>query len=117
MARLAYYYYIMFLFVDTCIIRLNDECECVRPPFRWDNKYTNQAEGAERGTLAMEGRLYIRFLYKVVVRICCALLKNVLNSRNDAGLPAAGARACAGLELPGCLPVAVGTTHTDIKYY
>lgn len=107
----------MFLFVDTCIIRLNDECECVRPPFRWDNKYTNQAEGAERGISAMEGRLYIRFLYKVVLRICCALLKNVLNSRNDAGLPAAGARACAGLELPGCLPVAVGTTHTDIKYY
>lgn len=78
---------------------------------------TKQKEQSEEYQLWRDVYTYIRFLYKVVVRICCALLKNVLNSRNDAGLPAAGARACAGLELPGCLPVAVGTTHTDIKYY
>lgn len=81
------------------------------------NTQTKQKEQSEEYQLWRDVYTYIRFLYKVVVRICRALLKNVLNSRNDAGLPAAGARACAGLELPGCLPVAVGTTHTDIKYY
>lgn len=59
--------------------------------------------------------MYIRFLYKVDVRICCALLKNVLNSRNDAGLPAAGACAVVadgvGCCLAACrLPLAL---HTD----
>lgn len=79
------------------------------------NTQTKQKEQSEEYQLWRDVYIYVSF--KVVVRICCALLKNVLNSRNDVGLPAAGARACAGLELPGCLPVAVGTTHTDIKYY
>lgn len=83
------------------------------------NTQTKQKEQRERNISYRRTCVYIRVLYKVVVRICCALLKNVLNSRNDAGLPAAGAGAgaCVGLELPvawlpGCLPVAVGTTHT-----
>lgn len=108
----------MFPFVDTCIIRLNDECECVRPQFGWDNKYTNPAEGAERGISAMEGRLYIRFLYKVAVRICCALLKMCsiqemmpvyLDLQLELKLEPVPGWSCL---LPGCLPVAVGTTHT-----
>lgn len=62
--------------------------------------------------------MYIRFLYKVDVRICCALLKNVLNSRNDAGLPAAGACTVAtdgvGCCLAACrLPLAL---HTDVAH-
>lgn len=80
--------------------------------------------------------VYIRFLYKVDVRSCCALLKNVLNSRNDSGLPADGASAADGvgcclafLPVAGCRWLYTRTklihihshthshTHRDIKYY